>query len=174
MNSRSASAQQRSSPVAVGESAPDFTLEDQNGNKVALSDARDKSPVVLVFYRGYWWPYCARQLAELRSLLNKHENVKLYAISIDPPDVSKTFAEKIASDGKGAVGFPLLSDPAHKIINAYGLRDPAYEGQKVYGIPHPAVYVIDKSGKVTWAKVESDYRKRPTNQEIRNAIEALK
>lgn len=45
---------QRSSPVAVGEIAPDFTLADQNGRKVALSDSRGKSPVVLVFYRGYW------------------------------------------------------------------------------------------------------------------------
>ena len=45
---------QRTSPVAVGDVAPDFTLQDQNGNKVTLSDARDKSPVVLVFYRGYW------------------------------------------------------------------------------------------------------------------------
>ena len=41
-------------PGAVGEVAPDFTLEDHNGQKVALSDARGKSPVVLVFYRGYW------------------------------------------------------------------------------------------------------------------------
>jgi peroxiredoxin len=40
--------------VAVGDPAPDFTLEDQNGNKVTLSDSRGKSPVVLVFYRGYW------------------------------------------------------------------------------------------------------------------------
>lgn len=103
-------------------------------------------------------------------LLKKDENVKLYAISIDPPDVSKTFAEKIASDGKGRVAFPLLSDPEYKIIDAYGLRDPAYEGQKVYGIPHPAIYVIDKGGKVSWAKVESNYRERPTNQEIRAAI----
>lgn len=106
--------------------------------------------------------------------MKKDENVKLYAISVDPPDVSRTFAEKIASDGKGKVSFPLLSDPEHKIIDAYGLRDPAYEGQKVYGIPHAAVYVIDKSGKVTWARVESDYRKRPTNQEVRAALEAVK
>ena len=106
--------------------------------------------------------------------MKKDEDVKLYAISIDRPDVSKTLAEKIASDGKGAVTFPLLSDPEHKIIDAYGLRDPAYEGQKVYGIPHPAVYVIDKSGKVTWAKIESNYRERPTNHEIRKALDALK
>jgi cytochrome oxidase Cu insertion factor (SCO1/SenC/PrrC family) len=44
----------RSSPIGVGDIAPDFTLEDQNRNRVTLSDARGKSPVVLVFYRGYW------------------------------------------------------------------------------------------------------------------------
>ena len=104
----------------------------------------------------------------------KDENVKLYAISVDPPDVSKNFAEKIASDGKGKVGFPLLSDPDHKTIDAYGLRDPAYKGQNVDGIPHPAVYIINKDGKVTWAKIESDYRKRPTNDELRAVLNTLK
>jgi peroxiredoxin len=113
-------------------------------------------------------------LAALRTLLKQDENIKLYAISVDAPDVSKTFAEKIASDGKGAVNFPILSDPNHKIIDAYGLRDPAYEGQKVYGIPHPAIYVIDKAGRVAWAKVESNYRERPANQEIRAALDELK
>ena len=100
--------------------------------------------------------------------------MKVYAISVDPPDASKSFAEKIASDGKGKVDFPLLSDPEHKIIDAYGLRDPAYEGQKVYGIPRAAVYVIDKNGEVAWAKIESNYRQRPANQAIRAALEALK
>ena len=41
-------------PIAVGEMAPDFTLDDQHGNKITLSEARGKNPVVLVFYRGYW------------------------------------------------------------------------------------------------------------------------
>lgn len=45
---------QRTTAVAVGETAPDFTLEDQNNNKATLSAARGQSPVVLVFYRGYW------------------------------------------------------------------------------------------------------------------------
>ena len=106
--------------------------------------------------------------------MKKNENVKLFAISVDPPDVSKSFADKIASDGKGAISFPILSDPEHKTIDAYGLRDPAYEGQKVYGIPHPAVYVIDKQGKVSWARIELDYKQRPTNEEIRAALDSLK
>ena len=112
-------------------------------------------------------------MAALRTLLKQDENVKLYAISVDPPEVSKSFAEKIGSDGKGQVNFPLLSDPEHKIIDAYGLRDPAYEGQKVYGIPHPAVYVIDQMGRVTWAKIESNYRERPAVDDIRAALSAL-
>ena len=45
---------QRAAPVAVGDTGPDFTLEDQNGHKITLSEPRGKSPVVLVFYRGYW------------------------------------------------------------------------------------------------------------------------
>ena len=113
-------------------------------------------------------------MAGLRTLLNKDENVKLFAISVDPPEVSKELADKIAADKRGAISFPLLSDPNHKTIEAYGLRDPAYDGEKFAGIPHPAVYVIDKNGVVVWAKVESDYRKRPTNEELRAALDALK
>lgn len=106
--------------------------------------------------------------------MKKGENVKLYAISVDPPDVSKNFAEKIAADGKGAINFPILSDPDHKIIDTYGLRDPAYAGQQFDGVPHPAVYVIDKKGRVVWIRIESDYKRRPGNDEIRAAFRNLK
>lgn len=106
--------------------------------------------------------------------MKKSENVKVYALSVDPPKVNKTFAEKLASDGKGAIDFQILADLDHKIIEAYGLRDPAYEKEKIHGIPHPAVYVIDKTGKIAWARVESDYRRRPSNNEIRAALDALK
>ena len=54
VNAQAPDQTQRSSPLPAGEVAPDFTLGDQNGNKITLSDARGKSPVVLVFYRGYW------------------------------------------------------------------------------------------------------------------------
>lgn len=164
----------RDAPVAVGDVAPDFSLVDQNGKTVSLADARSQGPVVLVFYRGYWCPFCGRQLSSLRSLLKKGEKVRLIAISVDPPETSKEFAGKIAADGKGAVVFPLLSDPGHKTIDAYGLHDPAYDGQQLDGIPHPAVYVINQQGKVVWAKIETDYRQRPSNQDIRTVLDGLK
>lgn len=106
--------------------------------------------------------------------MKKDENIKLLAISVDPPDTSKELAAKIASDGRGQINFSLLSDPDHRTIDAYGLHDPAYDGDKLAGIPHPAVYVIDKSGIITWAKVESNYRERPTNDQIRAAIDKMK
>ena len=54
VNSQSASAAKQSTPITVGDVAPDFTLEDQNRNQIKLSESHGKSPVVLVFYRGYW------------------------------------------------------------------------------------------------------------------------
>jgi cytochrome oxidase Cu insertion factor (SCO1/SenC/PrrC family) len=47
-------AEPRTKPVAVGETAPDFTLQDQNGQTVKLSASRGQRPVAIVFYRGYW------------------------------------------------------------------------------------------------------------------------
>lgn len=113
-------------------------------------------------------------MAELRALLQPNEKVSLYAISVDPADRSKGLKEKIAKDGKGAVNFPFLSDPNHKTIDAYGLFDPTYAGQQFEGIPHPAVYILDENRKVVWARVESDYRKRPTNEELRVELNKLR
>ena len=163
----------RAEPVSVGEQAPDFTLEDMQGNQVTLSAARGKAPTVLVFYRGYWCPFCAHQLSELRSLLNANEQIRLLAVSVDDHEKTKQLVEKIAADGNGTVNYTMLSDPDHKIIDAYGLHDPAYDGKRFDGIPHPAVYVIDKNGCVAWAKVESDYKMRPSNADIRTALQSL-
>lgn len=69
--------------------------------------------------------------------------------------------------------FPLLSDPQHRVIDAYGLQDPRYLKQKREGIPYPAVYVIDRSGRVAWARIDRDFRQRPGNAEIRAALDAL-
>jgi hypothetical protein len=49
-----AQAQPRAKPVGVGEMAPDFSLNDQNGRRHTLSAQRGKQPVVLIFYRGHW------------------------------------------------------------------------------------------------------------------------
>ena len=100
--------------------------------------------------------------------------MRLYAVSIDTPEESRSFDKKIAADGRGGIPFPLLSDPGHRVIDAYGLRDPAYTEQKFDGVPYPTVYIIDKDGRVAWVEVNQDYKQRATNEEIRTALNSLK
>lgn len=162
----------KTDPVKIGETAPDFALTDDNGKTVKLSDL--KQTTVLVFYRAYWCPFCVRQLAELRSLRQAGDKFVMFGISPDPTGRANETRMKIAKDNKGEISFPLLSDPGSKTINAYGVYDPTYAGQDVDGIPRPAIFIIDKNRKVIWAKVEMDYKKRPTNAELRAELEKLK
>jgi peroxiredoxin len=101
------------------------------------------------------------------------ESLNVLAISVDSPEQSREFAEKIAADGKGKVDYRILSDQGHRVIDAYGIRDPDYDGQKFEGIARPTVYVINKDGRVTWMKVELNYQERPTNSDIRAALDAV-
>lgn len=160
--------------VKTGDTAPDFTLSDNFGKTVALSEVVKTAPVVLVFYRGSWCPFCVRQLADLRALLKDGEKTRLYAVSIDSAETNNSLIKKIEKDGKGKINFSFLSDAGAQTIDAYGLRDPRYDGEKVDGIPYPTVYVIGGDRKVIWAKLEKDYKNRPTNQEIRAEINKLK
>ncbi len=163
----------RTEAVSVGEIAPDFTLSDTAGGKFTLSEAVKEAPVVLVFYRGYWCPFCAHQLSDLRELLRKNDKVRMYAVSVDPAGKTIQMIKKIEADGKGKIAYSFLSDPGAKTIDAYGLRDPRYKDQNVDGIPYPTVYVIGRDRKVAWSKLERDFKMRPTNTEIRAEIDKL-
>lgn len=110
----------------------------------------------------------------MRSLLKPNERVALWGISMDAREQSKEFIEEIAADGRGRIAFPLLSDPQHRVIDAYGLQDPRYIKQRVEGIPWPTAYVIDKAGRVAWVRIDRDHTRRPPNSEIRSALGALK
>ncbi len=167
-------ASHRTTPIEVGQKAPDFSLQDQDGKTVKLSALRGKSPAVLVFYRGSWCPFCVRQLTELGSLAQSGENVRVLAISVDPVEENKKLAQTLAAKTGGPLSFSILSDPGHQVIDRFGLHDPAYDGKRFDGIPHPAVYVLDKAGKVTWARVEQDYKVRPTVSEVRAALDLVK
>jgi peroxiredoxin len=111
----------------------------------------------------------------LRSLLKPGEQVALWGISVDTPEQSRGFVEKIVAEAGGAkLTFPLLSDPQHRAIDAYGLSDPRYLQQRREGIPYPTVYLVDKAGRVAWARIDKDFRQRPSHSEIRTALDALK
>ena len=78
-----------------------------------------------------------------------NESLNVLAISVDSPAQSREFAEMIAADGKGKIDYRIIYDPGHRVIDAYGIRDPDYNGQKFEGIPRPTIYVINKDGAVS-------------------------
>lgn len=110
------------------------------------------------------------QLGELGSLLNAQLKARTQILAVSPETAKE--AQKLRAAVRKQfdqeIDFPLLADPESAVIHRYGLRNP--EGR---GWPHPAVYVIDRSGRVRWKFVETDYRIRPSNEEILKALEDL-
>jgi peroxiredoxin len=157
--------------VVVGKAAPDFTLTRMGGGTATLSAMRGKKNVVLVFYRGYWCPFCITQLKELRSLLSDElkKDTELLVVSIDDDKGMETAMTRISADGTKP-DYTFLSDPDHAVIARYGVMNPAGSRR---GIPHPATYVIDKKGVVQWRDVQTDYKIRPTNGAVLTAVKAL-
>lgn len=157
--------------VAVGAMAPDFTLAKFGGGTVTLSSLRGKKNVVLVFYRGYWCPYCINQLKEMRTLLTDElkQDTEMMVVSIDDDKGTQTATTRISADGMKP-DFAFLSDPEHTVIARYGIMNPAGTRR---GIPHPATYVIDKKGMVQWKDIQTDYKIRPTNAAVLTAVKTL-
>ena len=172
--------------LGVGAQAPRFTLPSATGAQVALDDLLAAGPVVLTFYRGAWCPYC--NLA-LRALQRHHDAIaargaRLVAVSPQIPDESLTLAEKHALD------FDVLSDIGADVAKQYGLAfDLSDELGALYDrlgfdlarvnaghsrtLPLPATYVIDRTGAVRWAFVDTDYKHRAEPSDILAALDGL-
>lgn len=78
---------------------------------------------------------------------------------------------RVTDEAGGPPGFPLLADPGLRVINRYGVYNP--EGFQGREVPHPAVYVIDRSGIVTWKFLNTDARIRAENDDILQALEQI-
>jgi peroxiredoxin len=77
----------------------------------------------------------------------------------------------------GPPNFPLLADPDHRVIDRYGQLNPQLfkneSNPDGYIVPHPAVFVIDRLGRVSWKFTNTDASVRATNEQIREALKAL-
>ncbi len=157
----------------VGTRAPDIgALSDQYGKSHRLSDLAGKKGLVLVFYRSAGWcPFCQAQLMAMNSGLGEIEQrgYKVVGLAYDTPDVAKAFTER------RAITYTLLSDPKSGAIDLWGLRDPQYkEGSRAYGVPRPAIFVIDRKGVIRASLAEETYQKRPPVAAVVAALDAVK
>jgi Peroxiredoxin len=123
--------------LKIGDEAPDFELQNQNGNVVKLSDFRGKT-VVIYFYPKDFTTGCTAEAKDFNQnieyILSK--GVKVIGISSDSVDSHRKFSQKLG------LKFDLLSDPERKVIKAYG----AQVGNRTRRI----TYIINKEGKVAF------------------------
>lgn len=127
--------------LTEGMTAPDFTLQDQDGNTVSLSDFKGKK-VVLYFYPKDNTPGCTRQACAFAASYGEFaaKNIAVIGISRDSAASHKKFAEKYS------LPFILLSDPDRAVIEKYGV----WQEKKLYGKINLGIvrttFIIDENG----------------------------
>jgi peroxiredoxin len=130
--------------ISAGQTAPDFTLPNQDKKEVKLSDFAGKKNVVLVFYPLDWSPVCTNEHVCLVNDMRSFETLdaEVLGVSVDSVWSHKAFAEKMG------IKYSLLADfhPKGAMSEKYGV----YLGDK--GITGRAIVIVGKDGKVAWAK----------------------
>lgn len=172
--------------LKLGETAPDFMLPDPSGKKVSLASLLKQGPVVLVFYRGAWCPYCNMHLHALNESLPEfsRHGAQLVAITPQMPDKS---AAQFKKDG---FPFLVLSDLDSRVMQAYrlyyemdpelvkvykklGLNVEDFNGPGRNVLPVPGTFVLDQKGVVRARHAETDYTQRMEPTEIVNILKTL-
>jgi len=130
-----------------GDTAPDFTLQDQTGNNVGLSDFRGRKTIVY-FYPAASTPGCTKEACDFRDTLGSLQAAGYGVVGISPDSV-KDLAKFADAE---ALTFPLLSDADHAVADAYA----AWGEKKNYGKTYMGLIrstiVVDEEGKVSLAQ----------------------
>lgn len=161
-------------PLLIGQTIPDVMIWNDAGAPLKGLDLVKKQPTILVFYRGGWCPYCNAQLNELKNIEPqlKAMGYQLIAISPELPDSLKAMQQS------RTLNYQLMSDFRLEVAKAFGLAfrvDPSYakmaaikvnakmqkyQGETLFTLPVPAVYIFDTKGMVQFQYVNPNYAVR--------------
>jgi peroxiredoxin (alkyl hydroperoxide reductase subunit C) len=130
--------------VEVGDTAPDFTLVDQDRQKVTLSSFRGEKNVLLVFIPFAFSGVCRGELCEVRDNIAQYRNERTEVVVVT---VDSMFVHKAWADEEG-FGFPMLADfwPHGETAKAYGVFN------DVMGMAERGTFLVDKEGVVRFAE----------------------
>ncbi len=122
----------------VGNQAPDFTLQDADGNNFRLSDYKEKNPVVIYFYPKANTAGCTKQACGIRDSFSKFKENKIIVlgISVDSKESLKAF--KLDYN----LNFPLLSDENKIVSKSYGVLN-------AIGLDSRITFIVDKKGNIS-------------------------
>jgi peroxiredoxin len=157
----------------VGDTCPDFELNNAHGNRVDLGEQLKNGPQIISFYRGAWCPYCNLEINALKENLDafRKHGADLIAVSPQVPDKSLSQTNELKLE------FEVLSDIGNKIARQFGLVftlpeeirtvydafeiDVAdHNGDNAFELPIPATYIVDSNRKIRYAFVNADYTQR--------------
>jgi peroxiredoxin len=172
--------------LKMGDKAPDFSLKGANGETVSLSERLKSGPVVVLFYRGGWCPYCNMELKAYQDNLDTLSELgaSLMAITPESPDNSMTTKEK------NEISFDVLSDvnlevsdkfgltftlpaPLAEVYGNFGINLPEVNGDEAWRLPIPAAYVIAQDGTVLLSHVDVNYTVRLDPLDVIAALQKL-
>ncbi len=167
----------------VGDQAPEFELPSANGEPVLLTELLESGPVVLVWYRGGWCPYCNIQLKAYQQRLDAFNEAGATIVAISPQDVEHT-SETTQNLG---VEFVMLSDLENAAASDYGLlytlpdeiterlgdRLAAFNDGNRDQLPLAATYVVGSDGVIRYAHIQADYRVRAEPDDVLESVRQL-
>jgi thioredoxin-dependent peroxiredoxin len=151
--------------LEAGDKAPAFSLPDQDGKKVALKDFKG-APVVVYFYPADDTPGCTKEACQFNENLTTFNRAGVKVIGISPDGAIKhqRFREKYG------LKFPLLSDPEHTVMEAFGAwGEKTMYGKKTTGTIR-STFLVDPKGTVSraWYNVRADGHAAKVLEEIKS------
>ncbi|MBB5212107.1 peroxiredoxin-like family protein [Microbulbifer hydrolyticus] len=172
--------------LQAGDTPADFSVMNHKGKDVSLAALlKSNAPILVVFYRGGWCPYCNVQIRQLAEAWPEFEKrgVTPVLISVDKPDASAM------AKATYEIPFPVLSDPELKAHEAFDvvveIDDATAEKYKTYGIvledwsgkdhhkiAAPGIFLVGADGGVEWAHVSRDYKTRPSVEQLFGMLDA--
>ncbi|HLX88144.1 MAG TPA: thioredoxin-dependent thiol peroxidase [Acidimicrobiales bacterium] len=139
--------------LAAGDRAPAFTLADDSGTKVSLSQFAG-APVVVYFYPADDTPGCTKEACQFNDNLRAFDRAGVAVVGISPDDAESHAAFR----RKYGLKFPLLSDPGHKVMERYGAwGEKTLYGKKTVGVIR-STFLVDGRGRIAraWHHVRAD------------------
>lgn len=166
--------------------APAFTLPDEQDKSVSLADRLNEGPVVMVFYRGDWCPWCARELAALQAMAGQFGRLGASVLAVSP---QKPLHNRRCVR-KHKLTFPILHDEGGRVAAQYGVNwdVPAdlrklylglnvdlvdFNGDKGWTLPLPARYLIDQKQSIVYAEINASESHRMNPTGLLTALESL-
>ena len=159
---------QRAAPVTnlKGKVAPDASIVASDGTATKFHSVIKNKPTALIFYRGGWCPFCNVHLKDLVQATDSLEKMGYQLIAISP-DTAAAAKQTVDSN---ELNYKVFADPKADLIKAFGIG--FQQGNKT--LPVPAVYLLDKNGKVIFEHLNPNYQERLSKDEILKAARSAK